>query len=330
MAAIIENVVEPVIEDPVIDIFADLPGSGSAAASRVPSLKSGSLNLRGRLSRSGSGVLAEQEFFTGTDSGHRTADHGLNARPDYLNFPRGSSTTEADDAGPDSGKLSDARSSPPDRVSSTSEGGTQPGEDDGRIDTDGSDDSTVSGGNTDDPNDSPPIDSVTGATVFGTAGDDIIDGGSGDDILKGETGGDTLTGGSGDDILDGGNGDDNLDGGEGDDELSGGAGNDALVGGSGYDSFVFKAADGDSGHDTIRLFNPEDDTLRFEEYGERLDAFSDLDTNANGVLDDGDAHVSVDAGNTVIDIGGQTDGDFQGTIKLVGVTGIEADDMSFS
>ncbi|CAB1072382.1 hypothetical protein D1AOALGA4SA_1567 [Olavius algarvensis Delta 1 endosymbiont] len=41
MATIIENVIELVIEDPVVDIFVDLPGNGSNAASWVPSLKSG-------------------------------------------------------------------------------------------------------------------------------------------------------------------------------------------------------------------------------------------------------------------------------------------------
>jgi len=93
---------------------------------------------------------------------------------------------------------------------------------------------------------------------------------------------------------------------------------------------VFKAVDGDSGQDTIRLFNAAEDTLAFENYGEKLDSFSDLDTNANGELDDGDANVSVDAGDTVIDLGGQTDEESGGTLTLVGVTGLEADDMSFS
>ncbi len=111
--------------------------------------------------------------------------------------------------------------------------------------------------------------------------------------------------------------------------MSGGSGNDALIGGSGNDAFVYTAADGDAGQDTIRLFNADEDTLRFEDYGESLDAFSDLDTNANGELDDGDANVSVDAGDTVIDLGGQTNGESGGTLTLVGVTGLEADDMSF-
>ena len=176
-------------------------------------------------------------------------------------------------------------------------------------------------------------------TLSGRGGDDTLDGGSGDDILAGGSGDDTLTGvedddmlagGSGNDVLEGGAGNDTMTGGSGDDQLSGGAGNDALIGGSGNDTFVFRAADGDSGQDTIRLFNADEDTLRFEEYGERLDAFSDLDSNTNGELDEADAHVSVDAGNTVIDLGGQTNGESGGTLTLVGVTGLDPDDMSFS
>jgi Ca2+-binding RTX toxin-like protein len=199
--------------------------------------------------------------------------------------------------------------------------------------TDGDD--ILMGGNGDD--------ALTGAAgddvLTGGSGDDAIDGGAGDDILAGGSGDDTLTdsagddilgGGSGNDVLEGGAGDDTLSGGSGDDQLSGGAGNDALIGGSGSDTFVFTAADGDSGQDTIRLFNPDVDSLAFEEYGESLNAFSDLDTNANGVLDGGDAHVSVDAGDTVIDLGGQTDGESGGILTLVGVTGLEADHMSFS
>ena len=88
--------------------------------------------------------------------------------------------------------------------------------------------------------------------------------------------------------------------------------------------------DGVRVQDTIRLFNAAEDTLAFENYGEKLDAFSDLDTSGNVVLDGADAHVSVDAGDTVIDLGGQTDGTSGGILTLVGVTGLEADHMSFS
>lgn len=199
--------------------------------------------------------------------------------------------------------------------------------------TDGDD--ILQGGNGDDSlSGAAGDDALTGGsgddTIDGEVGDDILAGGSGDDTLDGGGDDDILGGGSGNDVLEGGAGDDALAGGSGDDQLSGGSGNDALIGGSGYDTFVYRTADGDSGQDTIRLFNPDEDTLAFEEYGERLDTFSDLDTNTNGVLDDGDAHVSVDVGNTVIDLGGQTDGESGGTLTLVGVTGLEADDFSFS
>jgi len=163
----------------------------------------------------------------------------------------------------------------------------------------------------------------------GGKGNDNLGGGSGDDLLSGAEGDDVLRGGSDNDVLEGGADNDTLSGGSGNDQLSGGGGNDKLIGGSGNDTFVFRAADGDSGQDTIHLFNADEDTLAFDGYGESLNAFSDLDTNTNDVLDDGDANVSVDADNTVIDLGGQTDGESEGTLTLVGVTGLEADDMSF-
>jgi len=163
----------------------------------------------------------------------------------------------------------------------------------------------------------------------GGEGNDNLGGGSGDDLLSGAEGDDVLRGGSDNDVLEGGADNDTLSGGSGNDQLSGGGGNDKLIGGSGNDTFVFKADDGDSGKDTIHLFNADEDTLAFDGYGESLNAFSDLDTNTNDVLDDGDANVSVDADNTVIDLGGQTDGESEGTLTLVGVTGLEADDMSF-
>jgi len=166
--------------------------------------------------------------------------------------------------------------------------------------------------------------------IDGGANNDLLFGGSGDDTLNGGGGHDMLIGGSNNDVLNGGADDDTLLGGSGDDQLTGGGGNDALIGGSGNDTFVFKAVDDDSGQDTIRLFNAAEDTIAFEDYGEKLDSFSDLDTNANNVLDEGDANVSVEAGDTVIDLGGQTDGETEGTLKLVGVTGLDADDMSFS
>ena len=73
-------------------------------------------------------------------------------------------------------------------------------------------------------------------TVYGQAGNDILDGGEGDDYLDGGDGDDTLLGGAGNDNLYGGNGDDMLLGGAGNDTLNGGAGNDTLDGGAGNDN----------------------------------------------------------------------------------------------
>ena len=109
---------------------------------------------------------------------------------------------------------------------------------------------------------------MTGATVGGgegrdiingTAFDDTIHGGGGVDRIFGRDGNDTLFGDDGDDELWGdGNasyydtrgGNDCLDGGVGDDDLHGGGGNDAMVGGPGADLF-FESPYG--GSDTIDI-----------------------------------------------------------------------------
>jgi len=166
--------------------------------------------------------------------------------------------------------------------------------------------------------------------LSGSGGDDALFGGSGDDNLDGGAGDDTLAAGSGDDALSGGSGDDSLWGGSGNDELSGGSGNDVLRGGSGSDAFVLEAADGDQGSDTLLDFTQGEDKLGFQGFGESLNAFADLDTNANGLLDAGDAHVSIVGANTIIDLGGQTDGASEGNLKVLGVDGLQEDDLGFS
>ncbi|MEP4197732.1 MAG: Hint domain-containing protein [Aliishimia sp.] len=85
-------------------------------------------------------------------------------------------------------------------------------------------------------------------SVFGSQGDDFIDGGGnddtllgedGDDNLRGESGNDQLQGGAGSDALFGGFGNDSILGGDGDDLLQGEEGDDTLSGGSGDDTFNF-------------------------------------------------------------------------------------------
>ena len=93
---------------------------------------------------------------------------------------------------------------------------------------------------------------VSGTTLTGGGGDEIligggsndtISGGAGNDALYGNVGNDQLQGGAGHDLLDGGVGNDTLDGGAGLDRLVGGAGNDLLTGGLGADVFAWKLGD---------------------------------------------------------------------------------------
>lgn len=97
-------------------------------------------------------------------------------------------------------------------------------------------------------------DTLSGAVVFGRAGDDQLTGLASDDILHGGFGNDTLFGAAGSD---------RLYGAEGDDVLNGGAGNDILVGGIGNDTFVIDKL---SGSDVIADFNNDvgyHDTIQF-------------------------------------------------------------------
>jgi hypothetical protein len=83
------------------------------------------------------------------------------------------------------------------------------------------------------------------ATLIGTEGNDLLEGGEdvdyivglgGDDTIRGSGRNDRLCGGDGDDLLQGGDGDDSLLGGNGDDTLEGEAGWDTLIGDAGTDT----------------------------------------------------------------------------------------------
>ncbi|SFG16729.1 Hemolysin-type calcium-binding repeat-containing protein [Palleronia marisminoris] len=85
------------------------------------------------------------------------------------------------------------------------------------------------------------------ANIYGTKGNDDLNGTSGNDRIDGDKGNDTLKGGAGNDFLYGGRGDDEIiagdgndfvDGGDGDDTIIGGGDNDNLNGGDGADRFV--------------------------------------------------------------------------------------------
>lgn len=94
----------------------------------------------------------------------------------------------------------------------------------------------------------------TGDPIFGTSGDDDINGTSkseliitfeGDDRIRSGGGRDCILAGEGNDTADGGSGNDVVFGGEGNDKLTGGSGNDLIIGGAGVDS-----AKGGTGTDT--------------------------------------------------------------------------------
>jgi len=73
------------------------------------------------------------------------------------------------------------------------------------------------------------------SVVFGSSGNDTINGGSARECIIGFAGNDTIDGGAGDDIVVGGDGGDVVYGNSGNDCLYGEAGADLLYGDSGYD-----------------------------------------------------------------------------------------------
>lgn len=148
-------------------------------------------------------------------------------------------------------------------------------------------------------------------TLEGGAGQDTLFGGDDRDQLRGDDGADLLDGGDGRDRLEGGKGDDTLIAGADDDRLKGGDGNDVLFagadatqmeGGKDADSFVFILSDVVT-KARIRDFDSgEGDLIVFEGGGTALDEFSDLDTNGNGLLDNGDDRVETSGDRTTIDL----------------------------
>ncbi len=95
-------------------------------------------------------------------------------------------------------------------------------------------------------------------TLNGLGGHDQLYGYGGNDVLNGGWGGDWLVGGSGNDILNGGRDDDTLFGDDGDDILSGGSGNDNVHGGAGNDTYLFNRGDGQD-----RITGDAGDIIRF-------------------------------------------------------------------
>jgi len=86
--------------------------------------------------------------------------------------------------------------------------------------------------------------------VWGTHGDDDLQGTHRNDLIFGGGGDDTIFGGKGNDLLIGGDGNDTIFGGDGRDKIYGGKGNDFIIGGFGLDYIH-----GGEGNDTISWDN---------------------------------------------------------------------------
>ena len=71
--------------------------------------------------------------------------------------------------------------------------------------------------------------------IVGGEGDDHIDASNGNDFLFGNAGKDKMDGSNGNDVIDGGEGNDDIEGGNDKDSAHGGAGNDTISGGNGND-----------------------------------------------------------------------------------------------
>jgi Ca2+-binding RTX toxin-like protein len=199
------------------------------------------------------------------------------------------------------------------------------------------------GGGNDDVQVSNPADPSSYAVVLGGgddsallgAGNDSVAGGFGNDTIVGRAGGDALLGDSGNDVLDGGLDNDALLGGAGSDSLFGGGGNDRLAGGDGSDALW-----GNGGADTfvIWLNSGADVIWDFDTtVGDRIDltdiavSWTDLDTSGDGVLGAGDTYVTVDAGGTLVDVGGAAGGaTATDVVRVMGVTGLVETDFIFS
>jgi hypothetical protein len=153
MATIIERIVEPVIENPVVDILAE-PGKGSAVASQVPALNLGPVSRSGRPHRSGGALLPEDRISDASDPS-RSSSANL-PQPDNFSFAPRSGTIREDGSDPFG-----VTSSRPSTYPIT--GNTPPSDNDDETPPD------------EVPDETPQPDTVPGATVFGTDGDDIID-----------------------------------------------------------------------------------------------------------------------------------------------------------
>ncbi|MGH8556910.1 MAG: calcium-binding protein [Methylococcales bacterium] len=162
----------------------------------------------------------------------------------------------------------------------------------------------------------PPVPvGLTGLTIIGGKGQNIIYGTPGDDVICGKNGKDIIDGKEGDDMIYGNNGTDHLSGGLGDDDLYGGNGPDDL---SGYDDDHDTIPDGDlnndglvdeqdtdqdllvggNGKDTLSG-GPDDDSLSGENGNDDI-----YGGDGDDILSGGNGHDSLDGGEGDDDIMG--------------------------
>ena len=127
MATVIERIVEPVIENPVIDILAESTETGeTAVAGLVPALKLGPVSLRERADQSGIGLLPEEEISGDSDPGRGATDPGSDTLKETGDFNSQAVSDILDETGPDTGPFgspSPRSSSPSSPGNSTLNGG---------------------------------------------------------------------------------------------------------------------------------------------------------------------------------------------------------------
>ena len=167
--------------------------------------------------------------------------------------------------------------------------------------------------------------------LVGTAFDDVMKGRKGDDSLAGGDANDTLIGGEDDDLLLGDDGDDRLSGGFGNDDLMGGSGRDVLMGGFGRDTFLF-TEDSDSSltstRDVIADFERDVDTIRIQCFP--MDAIFIGEADFSGsVASPGVAQLRFNSSSAILRGDSNGDGIADFSIKVMGVSALQAEDFVF-
>ena len=161
MARIIEKIVEAVIEDPVVDIFADPTEDGNAVADLVPDINSGPVIGRGRFQQKDLAQLPEERSAGVPDQSNRSAPE----TDIFYNPPKSAAAGKAS-ANPEPSGSTPPRTSTPSSTAISNPNDSTDNDDEGAPDppTD-NDDGTAPDEGSD----------ASGATIMGTEGDDTIE-----------------------------------------------------------------------------------------------------------------------------------------------------------